>query len=103
MPVPFSSEVAACAVELLASRHEIGTAYDPFNALKARFPQLHPVLLAEHLGYAEALFRAAATDAALVRAGVFTDEQALTQLKSSQILFTPESVEQAFAYAKARA
>jgi hypothetical protein len=104
MPIPFAPEVAAYAVELLANvQIERGTASDPFEALEARFPELHPVLLAEHLGYAEELFRAAATNAALIRAGISSDEQALNNLKSSQILFNAESIERAFSCVKARA
>lgn len=104
MPVPFAPEVTTYAVELLAgSSGEAGDAVDPFDLLKRRFPRLHPVLIAEHLQYAEALFQSASSEAAMIRVGTLTQEQALDSLRARHPLFSSQSVAQALAYVQASA
>lgn len=97
MPVPFSREVIAYAAELL-STPGCGSSV-PSDALKLRFPELHPVLIAENLQWTEQLFGAASELAASVRAGALTPEQALDHLLSNHRPYPQHVVSRALDYA----
>lgn len=97
MPVPFSQEVTTCAADLLAGA---GDGADPFEVLRLRFPQLHPILVAENLEWTKHLFSAALRLADSVRAGLLTQEQALDHLQSSHRSFGSHAVAQALAHAQ---
>jgi len=99
MPVPFSQEVTTFAAGLLARATDDPAGGDPFHALTTRFPELHPVLIAENLQWTEQLFRAASGVASSVRAGLLTRDQALDALQSSHRSFSPHVVAQALAHA----
>lgn len=104
MPVPFCPDVANDAVAVLADSQLASRAPGAaFEMMKARFPELHPVLIAEHLGFARALFRSAAMAAAQVHAGALSRDQASALLKSDHRLFSDQSIELALAYVQASA
>jgi hypothetical protein len=99
MSVPFIKEVAEGAIEVLTNRGLVADGRQAVTtALERRFRKQHPILIGEHLDYAELVISDALKAAAKVKAGSISRTDALRQLQHGYNAFSNQSIERALSY-----
>jgi hypothetical protein len=100
MSVPFMPKAAIKAIEILTEPEYAQADYNlTFEVLCRRIPDQHPILISEHLQFAEELIESAKRLAKQVNAGELSRANALKRLGKSFSAFEIESIGRALAFA----
>ena len=100
MSVPFVPKVALKAIEILTEPQYAHSDYNlRLEALCERIPDQHPILISEHLEFAEDVIESAKRLARQVKAGELSRAEALERLGKSFDSFASESIALALSFA----
>jgi hypothetical protein len=103
MSIPFTPSVAIGAIEVLTDPQLIGASSETMlTELESRFQHQHPMLISEHLQYAEDLLASAMQIAIQTKQTSLPHVRAIQRLKSGYSGYPDQSIERALAYALER-